>query len=124
MEEEFKTIELQDEAILKDQVYKHPEFKTLIKVVGDNVVLDNILIYGIKDDFDFIIKVEGRNCIINNCRFHEISSAGVIISLEKKATVKNCLFIARELNDEDTGSSAIVVMDTENIILNNREGEK
>tara|TARA_R110000868_G_scaffold54184_3_gene169665 strand:- start:861 stop:2039 length:1179 start_codon:yes stop_codon:yes gene_type:complete len=136
----METIVLQDNEILKDQVYGNLEFDVLIKVVGDNVVIDNILVYSPVKDFHRMIQVSGKNCTIKNCRFQDISVNGACIVVEHEeesnyCVIQDCLFMNRTKTDKNNGLEMIRLGESKtsqmgegrNIIINNRfenlEGE-
>ena len=124
---------LKDNEVLKDQVYGNCEFDILIDVLGDNVVLDNLLIFSPKKDFHRIIRVKGKNCLIKNCRFQDISVNGPIIVVEHKnkpdlCIIQDCLFFNRRPTKDNNGLEAIRLGESKtsykgegnNIIINNR----
>ena len=128
----METIILKDNEVLKDQVYGNEEFDCLIKVVGDDVLIENLLIYSPKKDFHRIIQVSGKRCIIKNCRIQDISVKGCCIVVEHQeepdyCIIQDCLFMnGKDMNSN--GNEAIRVGESKtslkglgkNIIINNR----
>ncbi len=87
----MKTIILKDDDVLENEIYTNVEFGVLIKVEGDNVVIDNILVNAPKKDFHRVIQVTGKNCHIKNCRFSDFSVNGCVIVVEHKEEPNGCI---------------------------------
>jgi hypothetical protein len=130
----METIVLKDNEILKDEIYSNLEFDTLIKVEGDNVLIENIIVNAPKKDFHRIIRVCGKNCHIKNCRFSDISVNGPVIVVEHRdetpdnCIIEGCLFYGGLKTDKDNGLEGIRLGESKtslmgeggNIIYNNR----
>ena len=120
----METIILKDGDVLSGEVYSNISFDTLIRVDGDDVLIDDIIVNAPKKDFDSIIEVNGKRCRIKNCRFSDISVKGVVILVERKeepseCIIEGCLFYGGLKN----GSECIILRDGVNggnIIYNNR----
>lgn len=133
MEDKVETIILKDGDVLQNQNYGNKEFDTLIKVVGDNVVIDNIFVYSPKTDFHRVIEVNGKNCVIKNCRFQDFSTNGPIIVVEHdeepdNCIIHDCLFYGGLKTDKNNGLECIRLGESKtslkgegnNIIFHNR----
>lgn len=114
------TILLKDNEKFYDKTYINCAFDTLINVVGDDCVLENVLIASPKKDFKCFIKVSGKNCRIKNCRFESLSVKGTVIMANESCIIENCLFLNGLTTREETGSEAIKVNKNECVIINNR----
>lgn len=80
-----ETIILNDGDVLEGVVYDGTTFDgTLIKVKGDDVVIRDVKFVNIHQDFDRIISIEGKRCIIEDCIFGSIQGEGPLIVLERK----------------------------------------
>ena len=114
----MKTIILKDNEVLRDTVYGNKEFKVLIHVKGDNVVIDNILVFSPKKDFKRVIKVTGKNCLIKNSRFQDIGVTGAIIETKEYTIIQECLFMNGRKADKKL--EAILLSNDKNILIGNR----
>jgi hypothetical protein len=89
--------------------------KNFIQVKGDNVVIDDCRFFHPDKDFEALIRVDGKNCQINNCVFAEFDVNGALIVLSRKdrldspdnLIVKDCLFMNRRATKENNGLEAI-----------------
>jgi len=111
------TIILQDNEVLKDQDFCNVEFDTLIRVEGDNVIIDNIFVSSPTKDFTCVIEIKGKNCNINNCRFQEFKFAGNIIKSTSNAVIQHCLFYGGLKTESPFGA---VCLGSGNIFYKNR----
>lgn len=119
-----ETIILNTGETLNGLTIGNEEFTTLILVKGDNVVINDIFVYSPLKDFDYIIKVEGKNCIIKNCRFQDIAVNGVCIYVvhdginSSCCLIESCLFMNRLLNDKNDNNEAIVIGESLTSLMN------
>ena len=128
----IETIVLKNNEKCCNKTFGNCEFSILIDVQGDNVVIDNLLVYSPKKDFHRVIRVKGKNCQITNCRFSDFGVNGPIIVVEHKDTpdcciIQDCLFMARRKTKSNNGLEAIRLGESKtcqsegnNIIYNNR----
>ena len=119
----METIILKDGDILKDKTFGNCEFDLLIDVQGDNVVIDNLLVYSPKKDFHRVIRVKGKNCKITNCRFSDFSVNGPIIVVEHKeepdcCLIQECLFMSRRKTKSNNGLEAIRLGESKTCLSN------
>ena len=111
-------IVLKDNEVLTGEVYANVEFDILIEVVGDNVVIEDLMIVSPKTEFRFVILVKGKNCIIRNNRFQDFSVIGDIVGLGSgNVVLTNNLFYG-SLKGMDTYT--LRLCGRGNIIHNNR----
>ncbi len=113
---------LKDDEKLTGEVYANVEFETLIEVVGDNVVIEDLMVISPKTEFRFLILVKGKNCIIRNCRFQDFSVEGDLITiLGNNTTITNNLFYGSLDNLCDAAKTETIrLCGNGNIIHNNR----
>ena len=81
----METIILRDNEVLDGTIlesFKNPE--VLIKVEGDNVRIVDCRFFHPRNDFEALIRVDGKNCIIDNCVFAEFDVNGCCIVLSRK----------------------------------------
>ena len=96
-------------------VFVKEEFDILFDIQGDNVILRNVNIAHPLKDFNRVIRVNGKNCKIDNCSFTDFDVNGPIIVLERKErlemadklTITNCLFMNGRKTEKTNGNEAI-----------------
>tara|TARA_R110000868_G_scaffold50863_6_gene161929 strand:+ start:2862 stop:4139 length:1278 start_codon:yes stop_codon:yes gene_type:complete len=111
----METIILEDNEVLEGKIYEsfdNPE--VLIKVKGDNVVIRNCRFFHPKNDFECLIRIDGKNCLIESCVIGEIDVNGCCIGLSRKenlespdyCVINSCLFMNRRSSGKN-GAEAI-----------------
>lgn len=113
-----KTIVLKNDQVLSGQFFTNIEFNTLIRVDGNNVVIEECIINAPKTDFKITIEVNGNDCQIKNCRFSDISKGGDVIHINgNNCLIESCLFYG---GLKTSSGKAIVVNGRHNVLFKNR----
>ena len=117
-----KTIVLKDNEVFdglndgeRGGIFTKTEFKKLFSMRGDNITIRNINVSHPAKDFDRVISVEGKDCLIESCVFTEYDVNGAIIVLERKKwnkipdnlIIKDCLFLNGRKTKENNGNECI-----------------
>lgn len=92
---------LKDNEIFSNKILGHKEFDQMIIVEGNNVIIEDILIYSPLENFSIMICVEGNNCLIRNCRFQEITKDGTVIYIDGRNCVIRDNFLIHDLNQKE-----------------------